>query len=62
MNGYRRPEALPEPMAEPLKVNRREACALPKISVIVPIYKTEAHLERCLRSIMGQTLSEIEII
>lgn len=34
----------------------------PKISIIVPIYKTEAFLERCLRSIMAQTLSEIEII
>jgi glycosyltransferase involved in cell wall biosynthesis len=42
--------------------NRREAHPLPKISIIVPIFNTEAHVEKCLRSIMGQTLSEIEII
>jgi glycosyltransferase involved in cell wall biosynthesis len=34
----------------------------PKISVIVPIHKTEAYLEKCLRSVMEQTLREIEII
>lgn len=33
-----------------------------KISVIVPIYNAEEYLEKCLDSIVGQTLKEIEII
>lgn len=33
-----------------------------KISVIVPVYKTEKYLKRCLESIVGQSLKEIEII
>lgn len=38
------------PMAEPL------------ISVIVPVYKTEAYLPKCLDSICGQTYRNLEII
>lgn len=34
----------------------------PKISVIVPFYKAENYLRRCLDSIICQTLQEIEII
>ena len=33
-----------------------------KVSVIVPVYNMEAHLEKCLDSILSQTLAEIEII
>lgn len=33
-----------------------------KISAIVPVYNTEKFLEKCIRSIMNQTLKEIEII
>ena len=33
-----------------------------KISVIVPIYNAEPYIERCIRSLMEQTLSEIENI
>ena len=33
-----------------------------KISVIVPVYNMEAHLEKCLNSLVNQTLQEIEII
>ncbi|MBQ4087335.1 MAG: glycosyltransferase [Clostridia bacterium] len=36
--------------------------AAPKVSIIVPVYKTEAFLERCLASVRAQTLPEIEII
>ena len=32
------------------------------ISVIVPIYKVEAYLERCIRSIVNQTYKNLEII
>lgn len=34
----------------------------PKISVIIPVYNVERYLTRCLDSIAGQTLREIEII
>lgn len=34
----------------------------PKISVIVPVYKVEAYLHRCLDSIIGQTYGNLEII
>jgi glycosyltransferase involved in cell wall biosynthesis len=34
----------------------------PKISVIIPAYKTAPYLRRCLDSICGQTLREIEIL
>lgn len=34
----------------------------PLISIIVPIYKVEAYLERCLESLMGQSYRNLEII
>jgi len=34
----------------------------PLISVIVPIFKTQQYLEKCLNSITSQTLSDIEVI
>lgn len=34
----------------------------PKISVIVPVYRTEAYLDRCLASIAAQTLPDIEVL
>lgn len=34
----------------------------PVISVIIPIYNTEAYLEKCLKSIIRQTYSNLEII
>lgn len=34
----------------------------PKISVIIPVYNTEAYVEEALQSVMDQTLKEIEII
>ena len=33
-----------------------------KISVIVPVYKTEAFIERCARALFSQTLKEVEFI
>ena len=35
---------------------------MPKISVIVPIYKTEAYLRRCVDSILAQTFTDFELI
>jgi len=34
----------------------------PKISVIVPVYNVEKYLERCFKSLITQTLKDIEII
>ena len=33
-----------------------------KVSVVIPVYNVEPYLEDCLRSVMGQTLRDIEII
>lgn len=35
---------------------------LPLISVIVPVYKVEAYLDKCISSIVGQTYRNLEII
>ena len=35
---------------------------VPKISIIVPVYKAEAILERCVDSILGQTFRDFELI
>ena len=34
----------------------------PLISVIVPVYKTEQYLEKCINSIRNQTYRNLEII
>jgi glycosyltransferase involved in cell wall biosynthesis len=34
----------------------------PKISVIIPVYNVEEYLEECVRSVMNQSLKDIEII
>lgn len=34
----------------------------PKVSVIIPVYNVESYLKRCMDSVLGQTLKEIEII
>lgn len=34
----------------------------PKVSVVIPIWNTEKYLERCLESVVNQTLKDIEII
>ncbi len=36
--------------------------AQPLVSVIVPIYNAEEYLDRCLKSLLGQTLSDIEVV
>lgn len=34
----------------------------PKISVIIPVYNAEKYIARCLTSVLGQTLTAIEVI
>ena len=36
--------------------------AMPKISVIIPVYNVEKYLGECLDSVLRQTLKDIEII
>ena len=35
---------------------------MPKVSVIVPVYNVEKYITKCLESLVGQTLKDIEII
>ena len=35
---------------------------MPKVSIIVPVYKVEKYLDRCVQSLINQTLKDIEII
>lgn len=35
---------------------------MPKVSIIVPIYNSEKYLDRCVSSLVNQTLTDIEII
>lgn len=35
---------------------------MPKVSIIVPVYNVEKYLDRCLQSLLNQTLKDIEII
>lgn len=34
----------------------------PKVSIVVPVYKVEEYIDRCLDSLLNQTLKDIEII
>lgn len=34
----------------------------PKVSIVVPVYKVERYIDRCVESLTSQTLSDIEII
>jgi len=35
---------------------------MPKISIIVPVYKTEKYLRRCIDSILAQSFTDFECI
>ena len=36
--------------------------SIPKVSVIIPVYNSEATIERCIHSLQNQTLQDIEMI
>ena len=33
-----------------------------KVSVIIPMYNSESYIDKCIQSIINQTLKDIEII
>ena len=35
---------------------------MPKVSIVVPVYKVEKYLSRCVESLLAQTIDDIEII
>lgn len=35
---------------------------MPKVSIVVPIYNVEEYIEKCIKSLLNQTLQDIEII
>lgn len=35
---------------------------MPEISIIVPVYKVEKYLDRCVKSILAQTFTDFELI
>ena len=35
---------------------------MPKVSIVVPVYNTAKYLDKCINSLINQTLNEIEII
>lgn len=35
---------------------------IPKVSIVIPVYKVEPYLRRCVDSVLAQTLSDMEII
>ena len=35
---------------------------MPKVSIIVPVYNVEKYIDKCLKSLVEQTLDDIEII
>lgn len=43
-------------------MNEQQDNPRPKVSVIIPVYNVERYLDRCVRSVLGQTLREIEVI
>ena len=35
---------------------------MPKVSLIIPVYNVENYIEKCIDSVINQTLKDIEII
>ena len=35
---------------------------MPKVSIVIPVYNMQTYLDRCMKSVLGQTLEDIEIV
>ena len=53
-------ESEPDTLAEIIVQNRINY--IPKISVIIPVYNSQHYLDKCLETVINQSLKEIEII
>lgn len=54
---------IPNEIKQKIKgTKKHKLCEQPKISVIVPVYKVDRYLTKCLCSIVNQTMEELEII
>lgn len=41
----------------------QEFSSIPKISVLIPVYNVEKYIERCILSVLGQTMQNgVEVI
>lgn len=45
-----------------IKIRIMKQDEIPQMSIIVPVYKTEKYLRRCIQSILSQTFSNFELI
>lgn len=45
-----------------MKKNNKKVMNLPKISVVIPVCNVEKYVQKCVESVMAQTLKDIEII
>ena len=52
----------PEDPHPPLSLRAHDAVPEPVVSVVVPVYNVERYLPKCLNSICGQCLEDIEVI
>lgn len=41
---------------------REDRKMMPRVSVVIPVYNSDKYLEKCLRSVLDQSIREIEII
>lgn len=39
-----------------------DMCVIPKVSIVIPVYKAEQYLEACVKSILTQTFSDFELL
>ncbi len=45
-----------------MKNKEREGKDMPKVSIVIPVYNMQKYLDKCMQSILAQTLTDIEIL
>lgn len=50
------------PKSKKIVITLLGECRVPKVSIVVPVYRVEQYLAQCVASVRGQTLTDIEII